>query len=105
MSEQTVQKATLEAFVIGTKYGTPVGSTITGQIVNEPLNVTLDSEITVVKRTGEYYNGDYDATSLPFEDQTLDTEGKVMRNNFVVNRIPYAETSNLSGGYTAIIGG
>lgn len=55
---------------------------------------------------GEYpfYNGEYTVTPAP-RSQVLETSRKVMRNNVVVQGIPYYEVSNLSGGYTANIGG
>ena len=50
-----------------------------------------------------YYNGDYvvDPRKVP---QTLATQEMSMREDVVINEIYYAETSNLGGGYTAIIG-
>lgn len=50
------------------------------------------------------YTGDYEVTPT-VEEQTLPTKNKSMRDDLVVHEIPYFETSNLSGGYTAIIGG
>lgn len=37
--------------------------------------------------------------------QVLETKNKSLLRDVVVHEIPYAETSNPSGGYTAIIGG
>lgn len=37
-------------------------------------------------------------------EQTLETANKSMSENVVINPIYYAETSNESGGYTAVIG-
>jgi len=39
------------------------------------------------------------------EDQILSTRRKVVMDDITVSAIPYHETSNTSGGYTAIIGG
>lgn len=50
-----------------------------------------------------YYNGDYVVDPRKVA-QTLETANKSMRNDVVVNEIFYAETSNVGGGYTAIIG-
>lgn len=50
------------------------------------------------------YEGSY--TVIPAIDaQVLPTRNRTMRNDMTVTAIPYTETSNLSGGYTAIIGG
>lgn len=37
--------------------------------------------------------------------QILPTKNKTLLRDIVVHEIPYTETSNLKGGYTAIIGG
>lgn len=37
-------------------------------------------------------------------EQELETKNKSMHDNIVINPIYYAETSNLGGGYTAVIG-
>ena len=50
-----------------------------------------------------YYTGSYSVEPRKVS-QTLETAGKSMRENLVVNEIYYSETSNLSGGYTAYIG-
>ena len=61
----------------------------------------------VVDIPGSYYtvyDGPYEIT--PTVDlQELETRSKLMRDDVTVLAIPYYETSNLSGGYTAIIGG
>lgn len=51
------------------------------------------------------YDGPYEVTPLADEYTTLSTEGKLLNQDIVVNAIPYQKTSNLSGGYTAVIGG
>ena len=50
------------------------------------------------------YAGPYQVTPSA-SVQTLATRDHVMTDDFSVLEIPYFETSNLSGGYTAIIGG
>lgn len=50
-----------------------------------------------------YYEGSYEVDPRKVA-QTLDTQNKSMRENVVIKEIYYAETSNLGGGYTAIIG-
>lgn len=50
------------------------------------------------------YEGVYQVTSLPTLDLILQTGGKQLQSNIVVNKIPYFETTNDSGGYTVTIG-
>lgn len=49
------------------------------------------------------YDGEYDIMPTT-EDQTFSTAQKIMLDNLVVEKIPYAEVSNASNGTTAIIG-
>lgn len=53
---------------------------------------------------GTPYRGEYTVKPLPFEQTVLDTDGKLMRDDVTVLEIPFYQTSNPSGGYTAIIG-
>ena len=50
-----------------------------------------------------YHTGAYEVDPRKVE-QTLETENKSMSGNVVIHPIFYAETSNLGGGLTAIIG-
>ena len=50
------------------------------------------------------YVGTYVVTPLPIMSSILRTENKILRHDVIVEPIPYATTSNLAGGYTAIIG-
>ena len=50
------------------------------------------------------YVGTYVVTPLPIMSSILRTENKVLRHDVIIKPIPYATTSNLAGGYTAIIG-
>lgn len=51
-----------------------------------------------------YYDGPYDVTPMPYTMQILPTSNLVMSEDVNVREIPYYETSNTSGGYTATIG-
>lgn len=51
-----------------------------------------------------YYDGPYDVTPMPYTTQILHTNNLVMSEDVNVREIPYYETSNPSGGYTATIG-
>lgn len=48
------------------------------------------------------YEGSYDFTPTAHE-QIAPTKNKVLKDNILVKATPYAEVSNLSGGYTATI--
>ncbi len=50
------------------------------------------------------YDGDY-VVDPRFVSQTLETQGKVMRDDVTVNSIEVARTSNPQGGKTVYIGG
>lgn len=50
-----------------------------------------------------YYEGPYEVDPRKVE-QTLETENKSMRDDVVIHPIFYAETSNVGGGLTAVIG-
>lgn len=52
----------------------------------------------------EYYDGPYISVPNKFA-QTYQTANKVMREDFVVDEIQYAQVTNLSGGLTTTIGG
>lgn len=50
------------------------------------------------------YTGDYVVIPRKTQDILLDTKNKAMLDNVTVEKIHYTETSNESGGMTAIIG-
>lgn len=75
---------------------------LSGKLQNE-LNLTGELTVPAYMETN-IYDGSYEITPSSSE-QKLDTAGKRLLDDVVVKEIPYAETSNLSGGYTAIIGG
>ena len=52
----------------------------------------------------EYYDGPYISVPNKFA-QTYPTANKVMREDFVVDEIQYAQVTNISGGLTTTIGG
>ena len=55
---------------------------------------------------GDYdvYEGTYRVTPSVLS-QTLDTSNKLMQSDVLVEKIPYVEVTNNSGGTTATIGG
>ena len=50
------------------------------------------------------YDGSYVVEPSPREAVVLPTAGKILAQNVTVHKIPYEETSNISG-ITAVIGG
>jgi hypothetical protein len=50
------------------------------------------------------YTGPTDVTPQII-GQTLPTQNTLLKKDISISAIPYYETTNLSGGYTAIIGG
>lgn len=51
----------------------------------------------------EAYTGSYEVTPMAYSVQSLDTSGKVLSEDIVVNEVPYYQTSNSSGGVTSYI--
>ena len=60
--------------------------------------------VEIIRRALPDYEGSYEATPTT-DPQVMPTSGRSMLDDFVIHEIPYFETSNPSGGYTAIIGG
>ena len=50
------------------------------------------------------YTGSYQVIPLAKLSQILRTKGTVLSDDIIVEEIPYAQTSNLAGGYTVTIG-
>ena len=50
------------------------------------------------------YDGAYSVTPKVYEETTLETKQKLMRNNVTVARIPQYQVSNNADGVTLIIG-
>ena len=78
---------------------------------SQDLDITLESgtqELDIEMVGGSegrlpYYLGEYVVDPRKVE-QILETKNKSMRDDVTVNPIFYAETTNLSGGLTAVIG-
>lgn len=68
---------------------------------NVPIDITIDEGTGGGKLP--YYEGAYEVTPRKVE-QILATKDKSMSDNVTVFSIPYQETSNVGGGYTAVIG-
>lgn len=72
-------------------------------IRDEPVEVDVDSVTVVHDSNIPRYTGDYEVTPQTVA-QVLPTGGKLMTDDVDIRAIPYWETSNQSGGITAIIG-
>jgi hypothetical protein len=61
-------------------------------------------EIQVVQNTNaEYYKGNYIVTPN-IDEQTMDTNGKMMSDDVTIKAIPFFNVSNNAGGKTVYIG-
>ena len=49
------------------------------------------------------YTGEYIVTPRAFDKTVLETANKTMLDDVTVKKIPYHETTNLSGGMTVVI--
>ena len=85
--------------------------TITGTIEN--VENTISGQLSIINtisgkisnlKTYPVYNGAIEITPIANLDILLETEDKIVTDNIIVHEIPYYQTSNLSGGYTVIIG-
>ena len=84
---------------------------LTGKLANQ-LSVsgqlsTTNNVSGAISLTGSaypYYDGIIEITPVVDLDILLETKEKIVTDNIIVHEIPYYQTSNLSGGYTVIIG-
>ena len=70
---------------------------IIGEIKLQPKIVGELKYSTYEVYEAETYKGDYEFTPLPFQEQILDTENKILKENIKIKEIPYYETSNVYG--------
>lgn len=91
------------ALVNGTIRGTlSLGKTLKGSLAGRN---TISGTLAVGKREAEIYTGEYTVTPKPWEEQVLPTADKLMTGDVTVFEIPYAQVTNIQGGYTVTIGG
>ena len=73
-----------------------------GTLVGDHHKIT--GSLTIPNAPGiEVYTGAYEVTPKAWEEQILQTDGKLMTDDVTVFRVPYYETSNLFDGKTAYI--
>lgn len=75
------------------------------------LVMEMDSEADLVLETDapavvpyEEYDGEYTVIPILNDDQVLETQHKVMRDDVTVRAIPIVTTTNPYGGQTVLIG-
>lgn len=49
------------------------------------------------------YTGEYEVIPHPYDDQVLETQDKFMEHDVTVQKVPYSEVTNPSGGFTVNI--
>lgn len=69
-----------------------------------PAAIGIGFHVSVREVGGEPYDGEYDITPKVSAPVVLQTEGKVMKKDVTVLKIPQFEVSNPEGGKTLIIG-
>lgn len=67
--------------------------------------IGITTNFSVVKVSGDIYEGEYDVTPECYEQIVLKTENKSMVQDVTVRKIPFESVSNPEGGYTVTIGG
>lgn len=77
---------------------------LSGSLAKE-YEITGNITLPVLRYTEEDYQGEYFIIPLAEQQTILQTEGKRLYNNVTIDKIPYYQTTNLSGGYTVYIGG
>lgn len=100
------------SFAMGRKAAEGSGGDITTQSLTVTENGTYRADsgkaytpVVVAVPEPDEYGGSYEAVSAVDSDTTLPTSGKLMSRDVTISKIPVAEVSNPSGGYTIIIGG
>lgn len=78
------------------------GSNISGNI-RDPSKISAEIRMPAEKDSTPDYEGSYAVTPRLYE-QSLDTNGKKMKDDVKVYEIPVIRTSNLQGGQTVLIG-
>ena len=64
----------------------------------------LSGTLSLPYGAADVYDGEYEITPALYNDQTLETANKRMSRNVEVYKIPIAQTTNLAGGYTVVVG-
>ena len=70
---------------------------------DQTFDLALDG-MYIIGPAGPDYEGPYQVRPDPHDAIILPTARKLMLDDVTVEKIPYYTTTNLAGGYTAIIG-
>ena len=84
----------------------PIVIPMTVEVSHKPIEMSLGVAIrpTIYDGELETYSGSY-SVDPSFDRQVLETSGKAMTNDVVVEAIMVSRTTNSSGGRTIYIGG
>lgn len=74
-------------------------------VSSNTLNIPITVGNAIIVHGGEHYEGPYEVIPKAFNETVLETKDLLMDDDVTVLKIPYYETSNLSGGYTVYIAG
>ena len=94
VSDQTLASI---AEAIRSKSGKAERLSFPKEFISEINNLNLNNQY-------DYFEGDYFIVPT-VESQTLETKGKLMKNDINIREIPYYEVSNEASGNTVYIGG
>lgn len=78
--------------------------TVDAELIKGLIEVDAELITEIRSKSGwDYFDGEYIVIPTA-EDQFLETEEKLMRDDVTVTAIPYEEVSNPAGGVTVTIG-
>lgn len=82
---------------------------LTGNIIKKAdISGRITAKATISGKVGipygsNRYTGEYTVTPDAYDEQVLETANKTLLDDVTVQKIPYHETTNLSGGTTIVI--
>lgn len=85
--------------IIRTKEATTGSGSLTGKLAS-PGCLTGKISTTNIY---DAYEGTYNVIPKAFKEQTLETANKLLKNDIIIEKIPYWETGNDSNGVTVYI--
>lgn len=77
-----------------------------GSILNGNISTSgsLEGKLSSSNSGYDVYDGPYRVSSSTSTDRRLDTKGKMLKDDLIVNKILYISTDNLFDGLTVYIG-
>lgn len=73
------------------------------RVATDDIEIPVSISVSYEAVSGNPYEGSYEVTPT-LDDQTLETQGKVMTDDVTVYKIPITRTSNPYDGITVLIG-